>query len=184
MRIDSVNRLRIDALHERHGGLTRALGETFTEAAIVCFNRHHLSPVELVVQGVKDSCSHSLEFGTPDDRTLGAWANEIDTTECGAYGVCLAAVEAQERLVAVRRAETLTGADWYVAPIGGDASDLEACYRLEVSGVNAGTKSDVETRLRQKVEQTRRGNSNLPAIASVVGFKERLVAISKVSDGS
>lgn len=178
-----LNKLRIDALHERHGGLTRALGETFTEAASVCFSRHHLSPVDLEVQALGVSSSHSVEFGSPDKRTLGAWANEIDTTECGAYGVCLAAVEAQESLVAVKRAETLTGADWYVAPVGVDVSDLEACYRLEVSGVDAGSRSVVEARLRQKVEQTRRGSSNLPAIASVVGFKERLVAISKV-DGS
>ena len=70
----------------------------------------------------------------PDVRTLNAHANEIDATEAGAYGVSLAAVEAISGLVAVRRAETLTGADWYIAPQGTDADDLESCIRLEVSG--------------------------------------------------
>jgi hypothetical protein len=113
---------------------------------------------------------------------LNAWANDIDTTESGAYGVCLAAVEVEERLVAVRRAETLTGADWYVAPIGTQTDDLEGCFRLEVSGVDSGGRAVVDARLRQKVEQTRRGASNRPAIASVVGFKERAVAIQIVGD--
>jgi hypothetical protein len=83
----------------------------------------------------------------------------------------------------VRRAETLTGADWYVAPIGTDPVDLEDCFRLEVSGIDAGGRSIVDARLKQKVDQTRRGASNLPAIASVVGFKELAIAIQKVSDG-
>jgi hypothetical protein len=111
-----------------------------------------------------------------------AWANNIDATESGAYGVSLAAVEAERKLVAVRRAETLTGADWYVAPEGTTPDDLENCLRLEVSGVDSGGQSVVETRLKQKIEQARKGKSNLPAIASVVGFKERIVAIQTVSD--
>lgn len=75
--------------------------------------------------------------------------------------------------MAVRRAETLTGSDWYVAPDGTDSNDLETCIRLEVSGIKAGTSVDVQRRLREKVAQAARGQSNLPAIAAVVGFKVR-----------
>jgi hypothetical protein len=174
-------KLSIDGLHERHVGLTAAISGTYSEAAKVCLSRHHESPVELAIAN-PISVTHTVEFINPDTRTLNAWANDIDTTEAGAYGVCLAAVEAVENLVAVRRAETLTGADWYVAPIGTDPPDLEACFRLEVSGVDAGGKSVIDARLRQKVEQTRKGNSNVPAIASVVGFKERSVAIQRVGE--
>lgn len=177
------SQLRLDLLHERHIGLTASLGGTFTEAASVCLNRHHVSPVEMTVSGSTGSSTRQVEFEKPDARTLNAWSNNIDTTENGAYGMCLAAVEVEEGLVAVRRAETLTGADWYVAPIGTDPMDLEDCYRLEVSGVDAGGQSIVNARLKQKVDQTRRGASNLPAIASVVGFKELAIAIQKVSDG-
>nr|WP_315489874.1 hypothetical protein [uncultured Rhodoferax sp.] len=174
-------RLLIEGLHERHAGLTPALGGTFSEAARVCLSRHHQSPVELSIAN-PNLVAHIVEYSSPDSRTMNAWANDIDTTESGAYGICLAAVEAVESLVAVRRAETLTGADWYVAPIGTDPQDLELCFRLEVSGVDAGGKSVVDARLRQKVEQTRKGNSNVPAIASVVGFKELTVAIQRVGD--
>jgi len=124
-----------------------------------------------------------IEFQKPSTRVLNAWANDIDTTENGAYCVCLAAVEVEEQLVAVKRAETLSGADWYVAPVGTAPDDLERCLRLEVSGLDTGARSAVEARLRQKVDQARRAASNLPAIASVVGFKERAIAIRKVSSG-
>lgn len=174
--------LTIDLLHSRHPGLTASLGGAYEEAAAVCLDRHHVSPAEAEVSSSNRITKRLIEFAKPDTRTLNAWANVIDTTENGAYGVCLAAVEAEEQLVAIRRAETLTGADWYVAPIGSDPQDLENCLRLEVSGVDSGDRSVVAARLRQKVDQARRGASNLPAIASVIGFKELSIAIQKVSD--
>jgi hypothetical protein len=82
----------------------------------------------------------------------------------------------------VRRAETLTGADWYIAHDGTEIEDLESCIRLEVSGINAGASSDIRRRLREKVAQAARGNSNLPAMAAVVGFKALEVAISPLGD--
>lgn len=176
-------KLRLESLHERHIGLTPSLAGTFFEAASVCLNRHHNSPVEVEIARNGGTTTRLANFQKPDARVLNAWANDIDTTENGAYCVCLAAVEVEEQLVAVKRAETLSGADWYVAPVGTAPDDLERCLRLEVSGLDTGARSAVEARLRQKVDQARRGASNLPAIASVVGFRQRAVAIQKVSDG-
>ena len=176
-------KLNLESLHERHIGLTAPLSGTYFEAASVCLSRHHRSPIEVEIICNGAVKVRTVEFPDPDDRMLNAWANDIDTTENGAYGLCLAAVEVEEKLVAVRRAETLTGADWYVAPIGTDPKDLEHCLRLEVSGVDSGNRSAVEARLRQKVDQTMRGASNLPAIASVAGFKDKSVAIQKVGEG-
>jgi hypothetical protein len=174
--------LKLNSLHERHSGLTPALSDTFYEAASVCLNRHHKSPVEIEILRNGEKTKRITQFQEPDARAINAWANDIDTTETGAYGVCLAAVEAEEQMVAVKRAETLSGADWYVAPVGTEPDDLESCFRLEISGIDAGNRSAVSSRLLQKVNQTRQGASNLPAIASVVGFKERAVAIQRVSN--
>lgn len=104
-------KLKLESLHERHIGLTVPLSGTYFEAASVCLSRHHQSPieVEIVCNGVVKV--RTVEFPNPDARTLNAWANNIETTENGAYGLCLAALEAEEKMVAVRRAETLTGAD-------------------------------------------------------------------------
>lgn len=175
-------KLPLDDLSERHPGLTKPIGDGYLEAVAVCLNRHHTPPTEMTAEYVGQPVGCLAEWMQPDARTIRAWANDIDTTEAGAYGVSLAAVEAIGGLVAVRRAETLTGADYYVAPIGSNPDDLENCFRLEVSGVSAGDRATVESRLRSKLEQTAKGKSNLPALASVIGFKERLIAIAKMSD--
>jgi hypothetical protein len=172
----------VEGLHERHTGLTAALGGVFYEAACVCLSRHHGSPVDVEVRRGEGTSVCELAFRAPGERERNAHANVIDATEQGAYGVSMAAVEETESLVVVRRAETLTGADWYVGPPGTPAEDLESCYRLEVSGTDTGSLSTIETRLCQKAQQTRDGKSNLPAIASVVGFKQRVVAIRKVDE--
>jgi len=181
---DGNQKLELKALHQRHTGLTPALSGALYEAASVCLDRHHESPIEFEVHRNEDSTKRAAVFEKPNATTLNAWANEIDTTEAGAYCVCLAAVEVEEQLIAVKRAETLTGADWYVAPVGATLDDLEECFRLEVSGLDAGNRSAIKSRLLQKITQTRKGDSNLPAIASVVGFKEKHVAIQRVQENT
>jgi len=184
MQKENDPKLVIEKLHERHVGLTAALAEMFTESASVCLSRHHHSPVKIgISQGTTQSV-YALDFPTPNARTLSAYANVNDATENGAYGICLAAVEVEESLFAIRRAETLTGADWYVAPKEASAEDMEDYYRLEVSGLDAGGPAAIQERLKRKIDQTRRGRSNLPAIASVVGFKELAIAIQKVGEAS
>jgi hypothetical protein len=84
-------------------------------------------------------------------------------------------------LVALRRAETKTGADYYLAPFGASLDDLEECVRLEVSGTDKGTANDVQVRLLQKVAQARAGDSNLPALASVIGFNAQIIIVQDVN---
>lgn len=144
----------------------------------MCWARHHQPPVTVSLKREQTDELRTVKFSVPDARTLAAHANEIDATEIGAYGVSLAAIEDVQGLVAVHRAETQTGADWYIAPNGDTIDDLENCIRLEVSGISTGTSADINRRLREKVAQALRGKSNLPAIASVVGFKALEVIIS------
>jgi len=81
-------------------------------------------------------------------------------------------------MVALSRAETRTGADYYVGRSG--LSDLEEAFRLEVSGLDEGSLADVRRRLKTKEDQAARGDSFLPAYASVVGFREAAVLVSLV----
>jgi hypothetical protein len=80
----------------------------------------------------------------------------------------------------IHRAETKTGADYYIAPAGMQIEDLEDCSRLEVSGIDRGGPTAVSRRLREKIKQTMEGSSNLPAIAGVIGFQARLINLSRV----
>jgi hypothetical protein len=100
-------------------------------------------------------------------------------TEYGAYACALAAVELMSGLIAVSRAETMTGADFYMMPIGKPPEDLKQWIRFEVSGTNLESRN-VQSRLREKVKQAIMGKSSLRAMAAVVGFKVRVILFQNV----
>ena len=95
-----------------------------------------------------------MRWNPTDQQVKKAHANEIDTTEAGAYASVLAAVELVKGMVAVYRAETKTGADYYISPSGQLPQDLESCIRLEISGVDRGSNSTITSRLKAKLKQT------------------------------
>jgi hypothetical protein len=165
---------------ERHPGLTQPIAACYVEAARVCLDRHHMSSTEFTVQNGSETVRAMVQWETTDERVRSAWANDIDTTEAGAYACALAAVELTGGLVAIRRAETGTGADYYIGPPDQPFDDLEGCLRLEVSGIDRGTAAAVARRLQQKIEQAAAGNSNLPAMAGVVGFRAQLIQLEVV----
>ena len=170
--------LQFSDLATRHGGVSSGIGLSYDEAARVCLDRHHTSPATVKIRDNLSESEADAGWASADDALKNAWANEIDTTEAGAYGLALAAVELTRGLVAVRRAETRTGADYYIDLPGAEADDLETAIRLEVSGTSGGNSSVIESRLKQKLEQASNGDSNLPAIATVVGFSELRIVIA------
>lgn len=170
--------LPIHTMGDRHRGLTPAIAEYLVEGARVCLDRHHESPVNFEIRKEEMRTTVSAEWELTDDRTKDAWANEIDTTEAGASACTLAAVELVTGLVAVHRAETRTGADYYVASEDAAIEDLEDCIRLEVSGIDRGDFGIVNRRLIDKINQVMAGDSNLPAMAGVTGFQCRTILLS------
>ena len=175
-------KLPIHDLDQRHDGLTRAVADSYTEAARVCLDRHHEPPIDLAISQQDQASGATVEWEITDDRTRRAWANEIDTTEAGAYACVIAAVELSDGLVAVYRAETKTGADYYVTEPGALPADLEECVRLEISGVDRGGSGAIQQRLKEKLEQAAAGASNLPAMAGVVGFRARVILLSRLEE--
>lgn len=160
-------------------GLTQAIADCFYEAACVCLDRHHSPPQEFDLRVDSFEQKSLVRWKRTDNRSRRAWANENDTTRDGAYACALAATELSLGLCAVSRAETLTGADYYIGHREQSTEDLENCFRLEVSGTDLGT-NEVNRRLGQKKKQVLNGNSNLPGITAVVGFRVKLVAMQKV----
>ena len=169
-------------MHERHRALTRSIAGGYEEAASVCLSRHHSPPIDITLTDNGTPTMAALSWTEPDQRTIDAFANEIDTTEAGAYGCVIAGVEELRGLYAVRRAETGTGADYYIGAQGSGVDDLEDCLRLEVSGVSAGGQKEVTRRVIEKVKQARDGASSLPAVAGVIGFAARLLVLKDVQE--
>lgn len=174
--------LPLSNMADRHVGLTEALAESYLEAARVSLDCHHEPPQEFTLRNGSIEKVVLVVWEPPDARCQGAWANRDDATRDGAYACAIAAIELSHGLYAVRRAETLTGADYYVAPINKIPDDLEGCLRLEVSGTSLDDVYEVQRRLRVKVKQARDGKSNLPALAVVVGFRVNLVSMQTVEE--
>ncbi|SRR6266542_5169614 len=127
--------LPLHNMAERHNGLTVHVAGGYLEAARVCLDRHHVAPQEFTIQDDKSESRALVEWETTDERCRGAWANKDDSVRDGAYACIIAATELSRGCYAVRRAETLTGADYYVGNGEDISEDLEGCFRLEVSGL-------------------------------------------------
>jgi len=175
-----ANQISLDGMDQRHRALTPSIAGCYREAASVCLSRHHVSPIEVILSDNGTKSMAKMAWSVPDSRTSDAWANETDTTEAGAYGCVIAGVETLREMFAVHRAETCTGADYYVGPKGAGENDLENCFRLEISGLSKGDEKAVTKRLMEKIHQAQRGNSSLPAIAGVIGFSAKLLMIKDV----
>lgn len=175
----TLPQLPLTRMDDRHTGLLPSTAANYLDAARVCLDRHHTPPVEFTIIDDDREFQVEVDWSPSNDRGRNAWANQDDATRDGAYAFALAAVELSRDMVALRRAETRTGADYYIVPLGQELDDLENCFRLEISGTDL-TSTEVRRRLQEKVAQAGRGNSNLPAIAAVVGFRAKLIMISSV----
>jgi len=163
----------------QHPGVSAAVCEAFSEAAEVCLARHHEPPsTSLQVTCAGRESVRCLKWSAPDETAQRSWKNRDDATRDGAYVVSLAVVECEMGMVALSRADRRTGADYYVGRPG--LPDLEEAFRLEVSGVDEGDRGEIRRRLKKKEDQASRGDSFLPAYASVVGFREAAVLVSLV----
>ena len=179
-----MHTLPIHNMAERPPVLARSekLADAFTEAAHVCLDRHHQSPVDFSLGRNGSSSQVRVEWQQTDPSTEDAWEHHR-LTECGACVCALAAVELLDGLVAVHIAHHKSGADYYVRsprtiPKDDEDEGYEDCVRLEVSGVDHGSESKVRARVREKLNQVASGKSNLPAMVAVVGFKAALISMA------
>jgi hypothetical protein len=160
----------IAELPARHPGITTAVASVYAECAAICLSRHHEPPTDLVLDA-NDRRVVECMWASPSDGMRRAHANADDATRDAAYGVAIAAIEVSLGLHALARAETRTGADYYVGAPTNTGLDLEDALRLEVSGVDAGGLEDIRRRLGEKLGQLARAGSDLPGVAAAVGFQ-------------
>ena len=93
--------LPIDDMAERHPGLSAGTALSYHEAARVCLDRHHHSPLSFSLETPDATTSALVKWDKPDQQCLAAHANEIDATEWGAYCCALATTELLLELVAI-----------------------------------------------------------------------------------
>lgn len=176
--MSTKRRLPLQDMAQRHPALRASVAEYYLAAACVCLDRHHRPSTDFTVELRPTSEITEVVWQSPDEDHRAAFANEIDTTEAGAYAAVLAAMELMTGMVALRRAEAGSGVDYYIGPPGAGRDDLEDFVRVEVSGTDRGTPDQIRRRLGAKIAQARRVPSNLPSAAGVVGFREQLILLT------
>jgi hypothetical protein len=94
-----------------------------------------------------------------------------EATELGACGVAILVVKEATAKVVVERSKKGTGFDYWL----GDTSDdnglpFAGASRLEVSGILTGTKSQIQSRIKQKKGQLAPSDHLAPGFVAVVEF--------------
>ena len=172
--------ISLAGLNKWHPCITPALAEVMFEAARVCLDRHHAPPLDFDVRADGQWETVHLNWPPSNSRLRRAWGNQNESIEWGAVAVALAYVGQIAGLLAVRRAQHGSGADYFVTPEDADLHDLEARIRLEVSGMERGELADLNRRLAQKLEQLRRGRPQGPGFAVVVGFSAKTLCVASL----
>ena len=167
----------LSSLHERHYGVDPSVCSALDASARVCLDRHHSSPADIAVTSTPGvTHSYILAWLPSTQRQRHSLANPDDATRDGAYCLTLAAAEIELGWVACARTPRGSGADYYLKPLSEPCLsegelDLERAFRLEVSGIDrCRSEAQLNQRVREKEDQTRRGRSDLPALAGVVAF--------------
>ena len=150
-------------------GLNRAAGELLLQAAVVCLeNREHRSGVTFHLTGAQPR-QFPMDWPPVDAQSRRTHNDLLEATERGACGIAILIVCDLTRMVVVERAAKGGGFDYWL----GDEDDDELFQgktRLEVSGILAGSRSQVQTRVRQKKEQMKPSDPLAPGYVAVVEF--------------
>jgi hypothetical protein len=168
---DAQAQLNLAALAEGMPGLTPASARTLAEAAAVCLeSQKHQPLVQLGHAGLTPK-ELRLVWPTVDDQQRRTYADMQEATELGACGVAILVVKEATAKVVVERSKKGTGFDYWL----GDTSDdnglpFAGASRLEVSGILTGTKSQIQSRIKQKKGQLAPSDHLAPGFVAVVEF--------------
>lgn len=167
--------LCLSALARGMEGLSPAKGLELAEAASVCLGHgRHRSGVELAITGHWQR-TRPLVFDEPSPQARRTHADLQEATESGACALAIAVARDETGMEVVERARKGTGVDYW---LGRTVGVFEA--RLEVSGILAGGRPELERRVRQKLAQIQRaGPSDVPGYAAVVEFTDPRVHVER-----
>lgn len=154
-----------------HHFLTAEAGANFGHAASVCLeSQGHAIKLEMIAEG-HFAEQYSVTRFTVTDQMKRTWNDEEHTTEQGAYGIAILIASKKMHVKAIERSRKKTGIDYWL----GDTSGFlfQNKIRLEVSGIRQGTDDQVQTRLKVKIEQSKKSDATrLPALIVIVEFNK------------
>lgn len=139
------------------------------QAAVVCLaDRGHASGARLTVDGSFTAAFAVTWAESATEAVRRFWNDLEEATQQGAYAVAILLIRAMTGYTVIERSRKGTGFDWW---LGTDDNLFQGKARLEVSGILRGSTKRVNSRLKARLEQTRRSDEGaLPAYVVVVEF--------------
>ena len=102
-----------------------------------------------------------------------SWTDIREAADHGASGVAILLMRDITKLTVLERSVTGTGFDYWLGPEvkADDELIFQDMIRLEISGINNGTRNQVRQRVTEKLTQTEQSDDwGLPAYVVVVEF--------------
>lgn len=119
-----------------------------------------------------------LVWGEVTQKMIDSRADMDYTVESGAYCLAMLVVERMLGLRVVKQSKKMTGFDYWLEQLPDVGFQGQA--RLEVSGILSGTKSQIRSRLKAKLHQTKRSDQlSIPAYVVIVEFSQPSLTIKK-----
>lgn len=147
------------------------------EAACVLLSRFHAPPATDATLVEGDSGPHQnaqVRWRAPTDVEVATHQNDKDATEYAAYALAAAFVYATEGFTVVGRMPQGSGADFWMVR---DSDNEDDIVRIEASGIADGA---LGSRLRAKVDQILKGQSDMPGLAFVARIAQKQMHSEKV----
>lgn len=178
--MNEIQVLNLESLAQGLPAITPAFGAAIAEACAICLTDEAHNPgVILEVEG-EFSSSFRLNWQSVTEQTRRCWNDEEYTTEQAAYGIAFLLILQLTNLTIIERSRKGTGFDyWLGSQDSDDTLPFQRMARLEVSGIRKGNRGQINSRLKQKTEQTRASDpQGLPAYIIVVEFSHPISVIA------
>lgn len=182
MILPSLN-IELNTLYQGVPALTPAMAGVLGEACIYELEEigRHTSGVVLILQGELTTTICITWQNGVNDSMRRSYTEQKDTTQWAACGLALLLVLNLTEYTAIERSWIGTGFDyWLGLQDEAEKNFFQNKARLEVSGIRKGTEGDVNSRVNQKLEQTKISDSTgLPAFVLVTEFSKPVSHIVK-----
>lgn len=177
--MSQIQVLNLQSLNQGLPAITPAFGAAIAEAGAICLTGEaHAPGVILEVEG-EFSTRFQLDWQPVTEQARRCWSDEGYTTEQAAYGIAFLLILQLTDLTVIERSRKGTGFDYWLGSQDSTATlPFQRMARLEVSGIRKGNRSQINARVKQKIEQTGASDAEgLPAYIIVVEFSRPISVV-------
>jgi hypothetical protein len=178
--LSQIQVLNLQNLAQGLPAITPAFGAALAEAGAICLtDEAHQPKVEIKVEG-EFSTTFQLDWQPVTEQAQRCWNDAEYTTEQAAYGIAFLLILQLTNLTIIERSRKGTGFDYWLGFQDLNTTlPFQKMARLEVSGIRKGSRSQINARVKQKIEQTQASDAQgLPAYIIVIEFSRPISIIS------